>query len=60
METAKNVKHTEWLSNWEVMALQKAVEVYFEAGHLEERSGRKLIEKLQNAFHVRISYVGAR
>lgn len=50
---------TESLNAWNVAAIEKAVKDAVANGTLEPRSGKALIEKLNKARRVRLSYESA-
>ena len=47
---------TEWLNEWEMLAIQAALEAHLERGALEAISGKALIAKIEASSHVRLSF----
>lgn len=48
---------TEFLSDWEVLAVERAIEVALEHGIFEPVSGEALLEKVRTSSHIRLSYM---
>lgn len=47
---------TEWLTEWEMLAVARAMEKFVNSCEVNEQDGKKLLEKLTLATHVRLTF----